>query len=331
MNICKRPKKVCWPILIMLAPFYMSCEKEEVAAPSVDPEVTLEQLDALDKGGRWLVTGIEEANALNSISQTEKDLIAEYLNDLALQPELRCDDTAHGAFVQNLQDQAYPEDALEVVERAHTRVCSILNYHEGYWVQEISDPSFPSPLESINDVHIDAATGSVTVYAQLRLLNGPVQVPAQVNPGEYAINMNGDSVAFHPNSVYLNGSGQELAIADGTGQWWVKHAWVLDGEGYTNWPLIPAQVYGEGLWATGTLLDDGLTIQVGDLDNSHTGEFNLRKPLLDQAPITYEIRNNNLNSDSTTNLANFTCREIISPLDSLARACPQLPGESSSN
>lgn len=86
---------------------------------------------------------------------------------------------------------------------------------------------------NISDRHVDAATNEVRVYAQDRAM-GQIAVPVQVGTGECGQMLDGETVCYHPNAVYLNGSGQELLESDGTGSWWVKHAWVLDGEGYGN-------------------------------------------------------------------------------------------------
>ena len=66
--------------------------------------------------------------------------------------------------------------AVEAVERAHIRVSSRLIYHEGYWVGKVENPRLPFPVEVINDMHIDAYTRRVTVYAQSRV-KGKVLVP----------------------------------------------------------------------------------------------------------------------------------------------------------
>ena len=108
---------------------------------------------------------------------------------------------------------------------------SQLDYHNGYWVVKVDVPDLPAKLTVINDMHVDAATNRVTVYAQSRLL-GKVVAPPQVGPGECTEGNYGDIVCFHPNAVYLNGSGVELMEADGTGEWWVKHSWILGGDGY---------------------------------------------------------------------------------------------------
>ena len=158
----------------------------------------------------------------------------------------------------------------------------------------------------------------MTVYAQARL-NGQVLSPAQVGPGECTLHITGDSVGYHPNAVYLNGSGEELMEADGTGSWWVKHAWILGGEGYYNWPLLLLEKeYGEGQWAEGILLEDGLTMKI----ESQGGGFNLRKPILDVDPI--EIQINFGEGTPAAQIINMECRTEISAFDGLGRSCPIL-------
>ena len=62
---------------------------------------------------------------------------------------------------------------------------SQLDYHDAYWVTKMDLPDNPVSLTVINDMHIDAATKRVTVYAQSRLL-GKVVSPPQVGPGMLA-------------------------------------------------------------------------------------------------------------------------------------------------
>ena len=310
-----------FPLLIVLCGSLMSCEEDGPELDIIASETTLSLINDLDKAGRWLATGIDETHASTSLSDHEKAVITNHLHDLALDTDARCNDSTHDAFLTELDDEGYPTEAKEIVERAYVRVCSDLNYHEGYWVTEFSNPSVPFPIVSINDMHIDAATKQVTVYAQSRV-NGTVQSPPQVGPGEFTV-LNGDTVGHHPNAVYLNGSGQELMVSDGTGAWWVKHAWVLDGEGYTNWPLNQAEIdYGEGLDVTAILLEDGLTMKIGDLDNSHSGIFNIREVLIDQDPITYLLANGVIASGPSPTLIPFDCTTEPSAFDSLARSCP---------
>lgn len=300
-----------------------SCSKDDdsLTLEIVNYETTLAQLDPLDKGGRWLANGIKETNELSNLDESQEANITNYLNDLAINAETRCDESTNDALINELIAEGYPQEAITIVENAIIRVCSDLNNHEGYWVADVNNPTVPFPIKIINDMHIDAATNRATVYAQMKV-NGQVISPPQVEPGECTTLMNGDTVCFHPNAVYLNGSGEELMQGDGTGEWWVKHSWQLDGVGYQNWELSPQQDYGEGLWVTGILLQDGMTMKVGDLDGSHIGWYNLREPHLSNTPVTYTVTRYNAN-DEPQNVTTFECTTEISAFDGLARSCPQ--------
>lgn len=290
---------------------------------TIDYESTLAELDPLDKGGRWLALGIKEIQELEVLPAQAKEQLSDYLHTLALNPEHRCDTEAHEQLLANLAANNIPEEVTIILQNAITRVCDPLIYHEGYWVAEINNPSIAFPIEIINDVHIDAAAKSITVYAQARI-NGQVFSPAQVGPNECTTLINGDSVGFHPNAVYINGSGAELSVADGTGAWWVKHAWVLGGEGYYNWELSDVQKeYGEGLWVTGILLEDDITMKAGDLDESDGGGFNLRQPILDTNPISFQLTSG-INLENPLGVINMECTTEISAFDGLARSCPVL-------
>lgn len=76
------------------------------------------------------------------------------------------------------------------------------------------------------------------------------------------LSADGTVIGPHPNAVFLNGSGQELDEAEGTGAWWVKHSWVLGGEGYNNWQLSATDYSTGGQLVLGTLLDNGLTMEM---------------------------------------------------------------------
>ncbi|MEO0724891.1 MAG: hypothetical protein AAFZ63_10145 [Bacteroidota bacterium] len=300
-----------------------SCGKEDdlPALEVVNYESTLAKLDSLDKGGRWLANGIKEANELSSLAEDQEANITNFLNDLASNIEARCDEIANDAFINDLIAEDYPQEAITIVENAIIRVCSVLNAHEGYWVENIVNPNIPFPITAINDMHIDAATKTVTIYVQTKV-DGQVISPPQVEPGECTVLLNGETVCFHPNAVYLNGSGRELMQGDGTGEWWVKRTWELDGEGFLNWEAEPMQDYGEGLWVEATMLEDGLTMKVGDLDNSHTGEYNLRKPHLNNSPVTYTVTRYDAN-DQLQYVNTFGgCITEKSAFDGLARSCP---------
>ncbi len=208
----------------------------------------------------------------------------------------------------------------------------MLSYHEGYWAAEVNNPEIPYPTTVINDMYVDLDTNLVTVYAQQRVM-GQVMSPPQVNPGE-CIETQIGTLCFHPNAVYLNGSGQELDEADGTGQWWVKHAWVLGGEGYYNCEISPQEEYNDCIDVEGVLLEDGLMMQIGDVDDLYTF-FNTRTPLLEQTPINYQvIRYGPSNIDPAAGDIDmtpvplfeltFTCQNEISAFDGELRTCPEI-------
>ena len=212
---------------------------------------------------------------------------------------------------------------------------SQLDYHDAYWVTKMDLPDNPASLTVINDMHINADTNRVTVYAQSRLL-GKVVSPPQVGPGECTEDNNGETVCFHPDAVYLNGSGEELMEADGTGEWWVKHAWVLGGEGYDNCELRPQESYDDCAYAEGVLLDDGLTMKVGGIVDADTGAWmgNHRTPVFhEDGTVTYRVtRFSPTNLDPNAGEIDLTlksdwvlewiCEEEVSAFDNLVRECP---------
>ncbi len=99
---------------------------------------------------------------------------------------------------------------------------SLVDYHDGYWVATMDAPRSPFQVTVVNDMHVDSKANRITVYAQSRA-RGNVIAPAQIVPGE-CTKSNGETACYHPDVVYLNGSGQELRAANGTGAWWVKHS-----------------------------------------------------------------------------------------------------------
>ena len=182
----------------------------------------------------------------------------------------------------------------------------------------VSTGCMPDEIMVINDMHVDAETQRVTVYAQ-SLDGDEVLSPPQVGPGECE-RRGLSQVCFHPDAVYLNGSGQELDADDGTGAWWVKHSWVLGGEGYDNCELRPQKNYDDCAWVEGNLLEDGLTMQVGTEDF-----FNRRKPLLDESPVRYEVVRYESKPGSAPEVQftlTFDCRDEQSAFDGRARPCP---------
>ena len=210
---------------------------------------------------------------------------------------------------------------------------SQLDYHNGYWVTKIKPPDQLFSITVTNDMHVDAATNRVTVYAQSRLLGKEV-APPQVGPGECSEGTNGDTVCFHPNAVYLNGSGVELVEADGTGAWWVKHSWVLGGEGYENCELRPQESYDDCFWVEGELLEDGLAMKVGGVAMDSGEFYNTRTPVFDEDRVTYQaIRFGPKNTDSDAGEIDLTpteqfvltwdCEEKPSAFDNKVRGCPR--------
>ena len=211
---------------------------------------------------------------------------------------------------------------------------SQLDYHNGYWVTKVDIPDQPISITVINDMHVDAATNRVTVYAQTRLL-GKVVAPPQVGPGECTESANGDTVCFHPNAVYLNGSGEELMEADGSGDWWIKHSWVLGGEGYENCEARPQENYDDCFWVEGELLEDGLTMKIGGVNLDSGAFFNTRTPIFNKDQITYQVtRFGPKNTDPDAGEIDLTpteqfvlmweCEEKTSAFDNLARSCPSI-------
>lgn len=191
-----------------------------------------------------------------------------------------------------------------------------LTFHDGYWVGQQESPDLPVPVTIINDMHVDLTTRLATVYAQMQAL-GQVVSPPQVGPGECTTLRSGAPVCFHPNAVYLNGTGVELDEADGTGQWWVKHSWVVGGEGYQNWELAPQEEYGDGAWVEGDFADDGLSMRV----SAEGGFYNIRTPLLDVDPVAYEVTRHNPD-DTVGWVITFECSDEPSAFDNQTRPCP---------
>ena len=208
-----------------------------------------------------------------------------------------------------------------------------LNYHNAYWVAKIKPKNFPTNIKIINDMYIDTLSKRVTVYAQSRVL-GKVLTPPQIGPGE-RIKYKNRNYSFHPNAVYLNGSGKELNSADGKGAWWVKHSWILDGEGYQNWELLPKEYYGEGIYVEGIILDDKLSMKIGPTSDSLKNNYNIRTPILKNDLITYRVtRYGPKNTDpekgeidlSPTEIfnLNWKSKNVKSPLNGQVRSRPKL-------
>jgi hypothetical protein len=204
-----------------------------------------------------------------------------------------------------------------------------LYYHDAYWVAKVKPEGAPAKITVINDMHIDTSTNRVTVYAQSKVL-GKIVSPPQVEPGA-CIETKNDTLCFHPNAVYLNGSGAELDSSDGSGAWWVKHSWVVGGEGYQNWELKPKKNYGDGQYVEGILLEDGFTMKIGIRKDSIFTDYNLRMPILDKntSQVFYKIvRYESPNKNDTIPEEKFNLvlksRKRRSPLNNQIRTRPKL-------
>lgn len=203
-----------------------------------------------------------------------------------------------------------------------------LSYHDAYWVAKVKPDGAPAKITVINDMHVDTSTNRVTVYAQSRML-GKIVSPPQVGPGK-CIEAKNDTSCFHPNAVYLNGSGVELGRSDGDGAWWVKHSWVLGGEGYQNWELKPKKNYGDGHYVDGILLEDGITMKIGAREDSIFTDYNLRMPIIDTTTrgvsyqvIRYEISDETDAVEEVFKLV-WKCKRRKSAFTGDIRTCPTL-------
>lgn len=241
--------------------------------------------DTIDKGERWLSLGINEIDESNTLSSEDKLLIKNHLNYLIKNRDARFDIGLQQDFISKLKSKDFTNEVIEIVENSHIRVSSPLNLHDGYWVGKLRPPGSLYKLTVVNDMHVDAVTGRVTVYAQSHMM-GKVVAPAQIIPGEVLEMSNGDRVASHPDAVYLNGSGQELLEDDGTGSWWVKHSWIVGGEGYKNAELKPQESYKE-LYVEGKMLEDGKTMKIGDPEEKWG--YNLRVPVIEGNSVNYRV------------------------------------------
>jgi hypothetical protein len=204
-----------------------------------------------------------------------------------------------------------------------------LYYHDAYWVAKVKPEGAPAKITVINDMHIDTSTNRVTVYAQSKVL-GKIVSPPQVEPGA-CIETKNDTLCFHPNAVYLNGSGAELDSSDGSGAWWVKHSWVVGGEGYQNWELKPKKNYGDGQYVEGILLEDGFTMKIGIRKDSIFTDYNLRIPIINTNTrhvyyqiVRYQFSNKNDSIPEEKFKLVWKCKKRKSPLNNDFRTCPKL-------
>ena len=200
-----------------------------------------------------------------------------------------------------------------------------LLYHDSYRVTEVEVDNAPD-VTVINDMYVDLDKMRVTVYAQSRILRErSIVSPPQVDPGECTDPVLGDRVCHHPDAVYLNGSGQELETSDGTGEWWVKHSWILGGEGYDNCPIQPQESYDNCFWVEGEVAEDGLSMRIGGVEPGDEDYFNVRGPLLDSSPIEYRVARFEPAEDGSGPVETFTliwqCEEAVSAFDGSDRTC----------
>ena len=93
-------------LALVIVSFFASCSNDDDSSQSqeiVEAETTYANLDSLDKQRRWLANGIQETNDLNELTDSQKATITNYLNNLAENPETRCDETANNVFINTLQ------------------------------------------------------------------------------------------------------------------------------------------------------------------------------------------------------------------------------------
>ncbi len=116
-------------IALVIVSFFASCSDDDDSSQSqqiVEAETTLVNLDPLDKQGRWLANGIQETNDLNELVESQKATITNYLNDLAENPESRCDETANTIFINTLQSENYPAASITIVENNSNRILLLM-------------------------------------------------------------------------------------------------------------------------------------------------------------------------------------------------------------
>ena len=239
------------------------------------------------------------------------------------------DETSQTETSTQVEDEASATETSTQVEAVEPASVDDQNaqllYHDSYWVTQVEVDN-ALDVTVINDMYVDLDTMRVTVYAQSRILAERLIVsPPQVDPGECEAPLIGDRVCHHPNAVYLNGSGQELETSDGTGEWWVKHSWILGGEGYFNCPIQPQESYDNCFWVEGEVAEDGVSIQVGGVEPGDEDYFNVRGPVLGSSPIEYDLARFEPAADGSGPVETFTltwqCEEAVSAFDGSDRTC----------
>lgn len=203
-----------------------------------------------------------------------------------------------------------------------TNGCAVLNHHAAYWETKIRPEGSLFSVTLINDIYFDPTTRRMTVYSQSQAF-GRAVAPAQVPQGQCIFYEN-DEYCSHPSAVYLNGSGKELTDADGSGSWWLRQSWVLGGEGFYSSEMRPAKRY-SSTYMTGELLEDGLTIKVGNPEQG----FSLRRPIYSGKRVAYEVSAYIASLQSAGQVAyeeafrlEWQCKTETSPLTGIKRSCP---------
>ena len=276
----------------------------------------IDAIDVKQQSSEWLCQAIEDVNQLDDISEQQKSSTTSALINAAKEPTLACDSDTTDGILTSLQFQTHSDAETKAIENAEQRVCSRVSIHEGYWVSKTSQPSNPNIIiDVINDLHIDAASGHVVVYAQQRI-GDLILAPIQLATEECTTVQNGSLACAHPDAVYLNETGEELALADGSGAWWVKHEWNLfdDETLFTMCNLGVSETYNCGL-VQGHLLDDELTMQVGT-----STDYNLRTVYEEQSPVQYSVTVKQSTFPEIELI--WDCFEDPSAFDGKVRYCP---------
>jgi hypothetical protein len=84
-------------LLLLLSFFLLSCTSQPEAVQMHGVEVS-----SLDKGARWLSTGVEEIDALDGISESDRATVRAHLVTLIENQDLRHDEAYHADLVSEL-------------------------------------------------------------------------------------------------------------------------------------------------------------------------------------------------------------------------------------
>ena len=205
---------------------------------------------------------------------------------------------------------------------SETSGCADLNHHAAYWETKIKPDGSLFSVTMINDIYFEPTTRRMTVYTQSRAF-GRAVAPAQIPRGDCVIHEN-ETYCSHPSAVYLTGSGKELTDAEGSGSWWMRQSWVVNGEGFTSSEIRPEEHY-SSTYMTAELMEDGLTIKVG---NPELG-FSLRRPIYNGKRVIYDFTvyaatatdSGELSYEESIELQ-WQCKNEKSPLTGRIRSCP---------